>query len=59
MRLHPPVAIFLETAGKIAISAVLMRLLMTSPLTESEALMIVLRVIAIASILLSNLMAIS
>ncbi|MFS1538993.1 MAG: NADH-quinone oxidoreductase subunit NuoN [Candidatus Phlomobacter fragariae] len=54
-----PVATFLATASKIAIFAVLMRLLMTSPIAESEALLLVLTIIAIASILFGNLMAIS
>ncbi|QBY44055.1 NADH-quinone oxidoreductase subunit NuoN [Arsenophonus nasoniae] len=54
-----PVATFLATASKIAIFAVLMRLLMTSPIAESQALLLVLSIIAIASILFGNLMAIS
>ncbi|MFV9996756.1 MAG: NADH-quinone oxidoreductase subunit NuoN [Arsenophonus endosymbiont of Dermacentor nuttalli] len=54
-----PVATFLATASKISIFAVLMRLLMTTPITESQALYLVLTIIAIASILFGNLMAIS
>lgn len=54
-----PVATFLATASKIAIFAVLMRLLMTSAIAESQALLLVLSIIAMASILFGNLMAIS
>lgn len=54
-----PVATFLATASKIGIFAVLMRLLMTTRIAESQALYLVLTIIAIASILFGNLMAIS
>ncbi|WP_343462959.1 NADH-quinone oxidoreductase subunit NuoN [Pantoea sp.] len=54
-----PVSTFLATASKIAIFAVIMRLFMYAPVTDSEAVRTVLGVIAFVSILFGNLMAIS
>ncbi|MCW6548290.1 NADH-quinone oxidoreductase subunit NuoN [Yersinia ruckeri] len=54
-----PVSTFLATASKIAIFAVVMRLFMYAPAADSEAIRLVLSLIAIASILFGNLMAIS
>ncbi|WNN43103.1 MULTISPECIES: NADH-quinone oxidoreductase subunit NuoN [Winslowiella] len=54
-----PVSTFLATASKIAIFGVVMRLFMYAPVTDSEAVRTVLGVIAFASILFGNLMAIS
>ncbi|EJL89378.1 NADH-quinone oxidoreductase subunit NuoN [Pantoea sp. BIGb0393] len=54
-----PVSTFLATASKIAIFAVIMRLFMYAPVTDSEAVRTVLGIIAFASILFGNLMAIS
>lgn len=54
-----PVATFLATASKIAIFAVVMRLFLYSPAADSEALRLVLSIIACGSILFGNLMAIS
>lgn len=54
-----PVAAFLATASKIAIFAALIRLFVDVPAAESEAVRVVLAVIAFASILVGNLMAIS
>lgn len=54
-----PVSTFLATASKIAIFGVVMRLFMYAPVTDSEAVRTVLAIIAFASILFGNLMAIS
>ncbi|MGP1958097.1 MAG: NADH-quinone oxidoreductase subunit NuoN [Arsenophonus sp.] len=54
-----PVVTFLTTASKIAIFAVLMRLLIISPITGNQKLLSVLTIISITSILFGNLMAIS
>ncbi|MBP2167636.1 NADH-quinone oxidoreductase subunit N [Erwinia toletana] len=54
-----PVSTFLATASKIAIFGVVMRLFMYAPVTDSEAVRTVLGIIAFASILFGNLMAIS
>ncbi|MGP1930570.1 MAG: NADH-quinone oxidoreductase subunit NuoN [Arsenophonus sp. ET-YP4-MAG3] len=54
-----PVTTFLATASKISIFAVLMRLLIISPIGKNKELFLVFTVIAIASILFGNLMAIS
>jgi len=54
-----PVSTFLATASKIAIFGVVTRLFMYAPVTDSEAVRTVLGVIAFASILFGNLMAIS
>ncbi|KGT91788.1 NADH:ubiquinone oxidoreductase subunit N [Erwinia typographi] len=54
-----PVSAFLATASKIAIFGVVMRLFLYAPATDSEAVRLVLAIIAIASILFGNLMAIS
>ncbi|BCU89951.1 NADH-quinone oxidoreductase subunit N [Yersinia pseudotuberculosis] len=54
-----PVSTFLTTASKIAIFAVVMRLFMYAPAADSEAVRLVLSIIAVASILFGNLMAIS
>jgi NADH-quinone oxidoreductase subunit N len=54
-----PVSTFLATASKIAIFGVIMRLFMYAPVTDSEAVRTVLGIIAFASILFGNLMAIS
>ncbi|MBK0033655.1 NADH-quinone oxidoreductase subunit NuoN [Erwinia sp. S43] len=54
-----PVTTFLATASKIAIFAVLMRLFMYAPMTDSEGVRTVLGIIAVASMLFGNLMAIS
>ncbi|WP_437612717.1 NADH-quinone oxidoreductase subunit NuoN [Erwinia sp. V71] len=54
-----PVSSFLATASKIAIFGVVMRLFMYAPVTDSEAVRTVLALIAFASILFGNLMAIS
>ena len=54
-----PVSTFLATASKIAIFAVVMRLFMYAPVTDSEAVRTVLGLIAFVSILFGNLMAIS
>lgn len=54
-----PVSTFLATASKIAVFGVVMRLFMYAPLTDSESVRTVLGVIAFASMLVGNLMAIS
>ena len=54
-----PVSTFLATASKIAIFAVLMRLFMYAPVTNSETVRLVLGIIAFCSILFGNLMAIT
>lgn len=54
-----PVSTFLATASKIAIFGVVMRLFLYVPMGDSEAVRIVLGLIAFASILFGNLMAIS
>jgi NADH-quinone oxidoreductase subunit N len=54
-----PVSTFLATASKIAIFAVVMRLFLYAPAADSEAVRLVLSIIAVASILIGNLMAIS
>jgi len=54
-----PVSTFLATASKIAIFAVVMRLFLYVPVGESEAVRIVLGLIAFASILFGNLMALT
>ncbi len=54
-----PVSTFLATASKIAIFGVVMRLFMYAPMADNEALRSVLSIIAVASILFGNLMAIS
>ncbi|MEQ4916209.1 NADH-quinone oxidoreductase subunit NuoN [Morganella morganii] len=54
-----PVSTFLATASKIGIFAAVLRLLVLAPMADSGTLQIVLTVIAIASILFGNLMAIT
>ena len=54
-----PVSAFLATGSKIAIFAVLLRLLVEAPVAQSSTLMTVISVIAIASILFGNLLAIT
>jgi len=54
-----PVSTFLATASKIAIFAVVMRLFLYAPVANSEAIRVVLGIIAFCSILVGNLMAIS
>lgn len=54
-----PVSTFTATAGKIAIFGVVMRLFLYAPVGDSEAVRIVLGVIAFASIIFGNLMALS
>lgn len=54
-----PVGAFLATASKIAIFAVLVRLFIAVPVSENEGIRTVLTVIAFASILFGNLLAIS
>ncbi len=54
-----PVAAFLATAGKIAIFAVLIRFFLYAPVADSEAVRLLLSVIAVCSILFGNLMALS
>ncbi|MCX8956601.1 NADH-quinone oxidoreductase subunit NuoN [Erwinia psidii] len=54
-----PVSTFLATASKIAIFGVVMRLFLYAPVANSEAVRLVLAIIAVASILFGNLMAIS
>ncbi len=54
-----PVSAFLATASKIAIFAVIMRLFLNVPVTHHEGIRVVLAVIAFASILFGNLMALS
>lgn len=54
-----PVSTFLATASKIAIFAVVMRLFLYVPVGESEAVRVVLGLIAFASILFGNLMALA
>ncbi|WP_272687263.1 NADH-quinone oxidoreductase subunit NuoN [Providencia sp. PROV149] len=54
-----PVSAFLATGSKIGIFAVLMRIFMEAPAAQSHTLAIVVSVIAIASILFGNLMAIT
>ena len=54
-----PVSTFLATASKIAIFAVVMRLFLYAPVADSEAIRIVLGIIAFCSILVGNIMAIS
>ena len=54
-----PVSTFPATASKIAIFAVVMRLFLYAPAADSEAVRLVLSLIAVASILFGNLMAIS
>jgi len=54
-----PVSTFLATASKIAIFGVLVRLFMYAPMTDSEGVRTVLGIIAVASMLFGNLMAIT
>ncbi len=54
-----PVSAFLATASKIAIFAVLMRLFLYAPMADSEGVRAVLGLIAIASMLFGNLMALT
>ncbi|MFI8316646.1 NADH-quinone oxidoreductase subunit NuoN [uncultured Kosakonia sp.] len=54
-----PVSTFLATASKIAIFGVLMRLFLYAPVGNSEAVRVVLGVIAFVSIIFGNLMALS
>ncbi|WP_133011587.1 NADH-quinone oxidoreductase subunit NuoN [Marinomonas flavescens] len=54
-----PVATFLATSSKIAIFAVLMRIFLEAPLASLPSVQLVLGVIAFASILFGNLMAVS
>ncbi|VFS79629.1 NADH-quinone oxidoreductase subunit N [Raoultella terrigena] len=54
-----PVSTFLATASKIAIFGVVMRLFLYMPVGNSEAVRIVLGLIAFASIIFGNLMALS
>lgn len=54
-----PVSTFLATASKIAIFGVVMRLFLYAPVANSESVRLVLAIIAVASMLFGNLMAIS
>ncbi|MGJ3352899.1 NADH-quinone oxidoreductase subunit NuoN [Providencia sp. Je.9.19] len=54
-----PVSAFLATGSKIGIFAVLMRLFLEAPVAHSETLATVITIIAIASILFGNLLAIT
>ncbi|QHM94117.1 NADH-quinone oxidoreductase subunit NuoN [Kosakonia sacchari] len=54
-----PVSTFLATASKIAIFGVVMRLFLYAPVGESEAVRVVLGIIAFVSIIFGNLMALS
>jgi NADH-quinone oxidoreductase subunit N len=54
-----PVSTFLATASKIAIFAVVMRLFLWVPFTESESVRLVLSLIAFCSILVGNLLALT
>lgn len=54
-----PVSIFLTTASKISIMAVVMRLLLYVPVTNNARVQLVLTIIALCSILFGNLMAMS
>ncbi|OON37114.1 NADH-quinone oxidoreductase subunit N [Izhakiella australiensis] len=54
-----PVSTFLATASKIAIFGVVMRLFLYAPVTDNESVRVVLAIIAFASILFGNIMAIS
>ncbi|MFT4463665.1 MAG: NADH-quinone oxidoreductase subunit NuoN [Sodalis sp. (in: enterobacteria)] len=54
-----PVSTFLATASKIAIFAVVMRLFLYAPVTHNEVVWLVLAIIAFASMLFGNLMALS
>ncbi|MDU4349813.1 MAG: NADH-quinone oxidoreductase subunit NuoN, partial [Klebsiella michiganensis] len=54
-----PVSTFLATASKIAIFGVVMRLFLYMPVGDSEAVRVVLGLIAFASIIFGNLMALS
>lgn len=54
-----PVSTFLATASKIAIFGVVMRLFLYAPMGDSEAIRVVLAIIAFASIIFGNLMALS
>lgn len=54
-----PVSTFLATASKIAIFAVVMRLFLYAPVTHNEVVRLVLAIIAFASMLFGNLMALS
>ncbi|ENN8374842.1 TPA: NADH-quinone oxidoreductase subunit NuoN [Providencia rettgeri] len=54
-----PVSAFLATGSKIAIFAVLVRIFLEAPIANSNTLAIVISVIAIASILFGNLLAIT
>ncbi|MGQ5288629.1 NADH-quinone oxidoreductase subunit NuoN [Pectobacterium actinidiae] len=54
-----PVSTFLATAGKIAVFGAVMRLFLYAPMADSESVRIVLGVIAFASILFGNVMAVS
>ncbi|MGO1310665.1 MAG: NADH-quinone oxidoreductase subunit NuoN, partial [Kluyvera intermedia] len=54
-----PVSTFLATASKIAIFGVVMRLFLYAPVGDSEAVRVVLGLIAFASIIFGNLMALS
>ncbi|CUX96756.1 NADH-quinone oxidoreductase subunit NuoN [Candidatus Doolittlea endobia] len=54
-----PVSTFLSTASKIAVFAVVMRLFLYVPVTCSDTVQLVLTIIACASILFGNLMALN
>jgi len=54
-----PVSTFLATASKIAIFGVVMRLFLYAPVGDNEAVRVVLGIIAFASIIFGNLMALS
>ncbi|MDU6923319.1 NADH-quinone oxidoreductase subunit NuoN [Franconibacter helveticus] len=54
-----PVSTFLATASKIAIFGVVMRLFLYAPVGDSEAVRVVLGIIAFISIIFGNLMALS
>ncbi|QKZ04002.1 MULTISPECIES: NADH-quinone oxidoreductase subunit NuoN [Pseudomonas] len=54
-----PVAAFLATASKVAVFAVVVRLFQLSPAASSGVLTTVLEVIAVASILIGNLLAVT
>ncbi|PWC23011.1 NADH-quinone oxidoreductase subunit NuoN [Brenneria roseae subsp. roseae] len=54
-----PVSTFLATASKIAIFGAVMRLFLYAPMVDSDSIRMVLGLIAIASILFGNVMAVS
>jgi len=54
-----PAATFLATASKVAVFALLMRLMLSTPVLQSEWLRAVLTVLALASMLVGNLLALT